>query len=147
MKKTRIENKKMPVSCCQCRWAGFWIPRNLPGLWRAADCYGVNGCRVSVTVAVVLVSATVAGCPDENASFTFSASCDSVLECPCGQLTRSVDSLPVVVGAPRTRVDGDVIGIEAQGPGFNGIAHCGSNCNLLNLSEHPFQFFIMIFQM
>ena len=43
--------------------------------------------------------------------------------CTC-KFSGSVHGFSVVVRSPRARVDGHVVGVEAQGPGFHGVTHC-----------------------
>ena len=48
---------------------------------------------------------------------------NSLYEGSGGQFARPIHGLAVIVGAPRGRVDIDVLGIEGQGPGLNSICH------------------------
>lgn len=82
-----------------------------------------NGVCVSVAVAVVLLTAAVAGRPDENAAFAFAPLGDTVDERFGGHLSRPVDRLAVVVGAPRSAVDVDVLRPQTERSRLDCVRH------------------------
>ena len=83
----------------------------MAGLRRAAHRNCIDGGRVTITVAVVFVPTSVAGCPDEDGAFAPSASSDAVFEGPRREFAGSIDRFAVIIGAPRSGVNVDVVRI------------------------------------
>ncbi len=96
----------------------------MAGLGGAADGDRVDGGGVAVAVTVVLVPAAVARRPDEDGAFAVAPPGDPVFERPMRQSARSINSFPIVIWSPGTRIDVDMIWIEAQRSGLDSIADC-----------------------
>lgn len=82
-----------------------------------------NGVCVSITVTVVLFPAAVAGRPNENAALAVASLGDAVDECFGGHLARPVDRLAVVVWAPRSAVDVDVLRSQPERSRLDSVRH------------------------
>ena len=109
------------VGCCQ-GWGTLLqvpgLPSTLSGRTDGQREYRVC---VSVAIAVIRFSATVARRPNEYRAQLFSPVGNPVDESFLGQRAGPVDGLAVVLRTPRSRVDIDVIGVETESSGFNRI--------------------------
>lgn len=88
------------VRCGQRRAALLRIPWHQTALGGARYGQRPNGIGVAVTVAVVVVLATVARRPDENAAPAVAALRDALDERTGRELAGTVDRFAVVVGTP-----------------------------------------------